>query len=277
MSCVIARCRSVRSTRWTFQCRSSRWGKSARKCPPRLLFAPQARLRQSAARRSPGCSAATRPHPARARRSRSRSTRVGRRRAAPPPAAARRASGTGPPSATSGRAPAAASMTERPRGPGVAGGWALAARRMAAAAHFTDPASAPRRQALPASRARRARRTPGLRAASCWRGGSRRARRCRRLRRRRRAGQRRAAPLVGVDAAHHVVRRRPDRNRIAREVQPDARHISAIVGKPVPHVIGIEMRERQEHRRRRCAPPRARCCARRRRAARGRRRGDSAS
>ena len=34
--------------------------------------------------------------------------------------------------------------------------------------------------------------------------------------------QRGPAPLVGVDAAHHVVRRRTDRNRIAREVEADA-------------------------------------------------------
>ena len=33
--------------------------------------------------------------------------------------------------------------------------------------------------------------------------------------------QRCAAPLVGVDAAHQVVRRRPDRNGILREVEPD--------------------------------------------------------
>ena len=34
--------------------------------------------------------------------------------------------------------------------------------------------------------------------------------------------QRGAAPLVGVDAAHDVVRRGPDRNRIAREIEADA-------------------------------------------------------
>ena len=76
---------------------------------------------------------------------------------------------------------------------------------------------------VPAWRIRRARRTPALRAASCWRGGWRRGRRCRRPRRPRTAPASIVrAVQIGVDAAHHVVRGGADRDAIAREVEPRA-------------------------------------------------------
>ena len=59
-------------------------------------------------------------------------------------------------------------------------------------------------------------------------------------------GQRRPAPHVGVDAAHHVVRRRADRNRIARDVDADLRAHRRDRRKPLPHVVGVQVREGQK-------------------------------
>lgn len=58
---------------------------------------------------------------------------------------------------------------------------------------------------------------------------------------------RRASPTIGVNAAHDVVRRRPDGNRIPRKIQPDP---PAHVGnrwKPLDDVGRIEMRECQKN------------------------------
>ena len=68
----------------------------------------------------------------------------------------------------------------------------------------------------------RARQTPGPRAANCWRGDWHRERRCRRLRPPRRARARGPSPQVGLDAAHDVMRRGPDRNPIGREIESAA-------------------------------------------------------
>src|SRR5205823_14946189 len=55
-------------------------------------------------------------------------------------------------------------------------------------------------------------------------------------------------PLVGVDAAHDVVGRRTDGNRIAREIQADAGAHRGNRRKAPPDEIGVEMRQRQAHR-----------------------------
>ncbi len=63
------------------------------------------------------------------------------------------------------------------------------------------------------------------------------------------------APFVGVDAAHDVVRRGADRNRIAREIEAHAGGTSRRSSETARRTyVGIEVRQRQEDAGRRSAP-----------------------
>ena len=101
--------------------------------------------------------------------------------------------------------------------------------------------------------------------------------RARHLARGKQPGHRRAAVEIGFDAAHHVVRCRPDRNEIAREIEPCLQTRRGDHRKPPVHLVSIEMAQAEKNRA--AAPPglERRCCARRRRAVRDRRRDDSAA
>ena len=83
---------------------------------------------------------------------------------------------------------------------------------------------------------------------------------------------------IGLDAAHHVVRRRTDRHPIGREVEPGAAACIRDRRKPRARRVRVQMRERQD----RPAPPVRSCFADhrrapRRRAVRARRQDRSAS
>ena len=82
---------------------------------------------------------------------------------------------------------------------------------------------ASRRESRPQLARRRGGRRPAPPAASCWRAGSRHARRCRRPRRRRRVPARSSRPGIHRDAAHEVVRGGRHGNQIGGEVEPVAR------------------------------------------------------
>ena len=73
------------------------------------------------------------------------------------------------------------------------------------------------------------------------------------------ARHRRASLEVGLDAAHHVVRRRADRHAIAGQVEAGVAARRGNQRKPGVHGRGIEVLQREEHAARRSAPSRARC------------------
>ena len=67
------------------------------------------------------------------------------------------------------------------------------------------------------------------------------------------AGHRRAAVEIGLDASHQVVRGRPDRKQVAREIEPGFQARRGDHRKAPVHLVGVEMPQAQEDRTRACA------------------------
>ena len=63
------------------------------------------------------------------------------------------------------------------------------------------------------------------------------------------AGDGRVAGEIGFDAAHHVVRRRADRNAVAREVEADLPTHAGNQGESTMNELFRQVTERQVHRR----------------------------
>ena len=61
-------------------------------------------------------------------------------------------------------------------------------------------------------------------------------------------GHRRAAVEIGLDAAHHVVRGRPDRNQIAREIEARLQARRGDRRKSPMHLVGVQMAKAQKDR-----------------------------
>ena len=229
------------STRWTFQCRSSREGKSARKWPPRLSSRRsaartirRATVRRLKRRHSPALGCADRSSVARwlAQASSScaavacSSSRV-RSRPAVRHIRSRTAVMLKTPSSEEGPA-AASSRLERPDSMrsafNTADLWRLLHRLRGASPEYQPFEQRVARQAVGAV-------DPGAGGFTCGEE----------------SGNGGAAPLVGVDAPHQIVGGGADRDRIGRQIES---HVATHRGdsrEPLVNARAIQMRERQEH------------------------------